>query len=187
LRIRFSIPLCLAAFLAVGAYAVGTAESNILAQEKEATTPNKLPTIPIGTKADRIIVDKSDRVLILYKADKEIARYTNIRFGDAPEGHKQFEGDERTPEGNYVIDARNPGSSYHLSLRISYPNAADKTYAEAKGKSPGGDIFIHGQPNGSSGPPIVRDWTDGCIALSNAEIAQIWKHVPDGAEIVIRP
>ena len=123
---------------------------------------------------------------MLFKADKEIARYGNIRFGDAPMGHKRFEGDERTPEGRYTIDGRNPGSSYHLSLRVSYPNAADKAYAESQGKSPGGDIFIHGQPNGYDGAPIGRDWTDGCIALSNAEIKQIWDVVPDGAEIEIR-
>ncbi|WP_337658903.1 L,D-transpeptidase family protein [Sphingorhabdus sp. Alg231-15] len=146
-----------------------------------------LPVIPAGTKADSILVDKSDRTLILYKGDKEIARYGNIRFGDTPEGHKRFEGDERTPEGRYTINGRNPGSSYHLSLRISYPNAADRAYAEARDKSPGGDIFIHGQPNGRDGAPIASDWTDGCIALSDAEIEQIWETVPDGAEIYILP
>lgn len=149
--------------------------------------PATLPIIPAGVKADNVIVDKSDRTLILYQADKEIARYTNIRFGNAPDGHKRFEGDERTPEGRYTIDGRNPGSSYHLSLRISYPNAADRAYADAKGKSPGGDIFIHGQPNGRDGGPIQSDWTDGCIALSNAEIQQIWDVVPDGAAITIQP
>jgi len=147
----------------------------------------RLPSIPAGVKADRIMVDKSDRTLILFKGSDEIARYSNIRFGDVPMGHKRFEGDERTPEGTYTIDGRNPGSSYHLSLRISYPNQADRAYAEARGKSAGGDIFLHGQPNGYSGAPIARDWTDGCIALSNAEIRQIWDVVPDGAEIEIRP
>jgi murein L,D-transpeptidase YafK len=146
-----------------------------------------LPTIPAGVKADRLLVDKSDRTLILYRADKEIARYGNIRFGDAPDGHKRFEGDERTPEGRYTIDGRNPGSSYHLSLRVSYPNATDRAYAQAQGKPPGGDIFIHGQPNGYDGAPIARDWTDGCIALSNAEIKQLWDVVPDGAVIDIQP
>jgi murein L,D-transpeptidase YafK len=138
-------------------------------------------------KADRIVVDKSDRTLILYKADKEIHRYTNIRFGDAPVGHKQFEGDEKTPEGSYTINGRNPKSAYTLSLRISYPNAADRAFAKSKGKSPGGDIFIHGQPNRWAGPAIARDWTDGCIALSNDEIALLWKQVPDGTKIEIRP
>lgn len=154
----------------------------------EAEQPaDSLPIIPAGVKADRILVDKSDRTLVLYKANKVIARYRNIRFGDALLGHKRFEGDERTPEGTYTIDGRNPGSSYHLSLRVSYPNAADLAYAKARGKSAGGDIFIHGQPNGYSGTPINRDWTDGCIALSNAEIKQIWNVVPDGVKIIIQP
>lgn len=148
--------------------------------------PDKLPVIAAGVKADRIMVDKSDRIMILYKAGREIARYSNFQLGDAPSGHKQFEGDEKTPEGSYTISGRNPGSSYHLSLRISYPNAADRAFAKSKGKSPGGDIFIHGQPNGYPGPTIRRDWTDGCIALSNAEIEQLWKIIPDGAVITIR-
>lgn len=139
-----------------------------------------------GPIADWIIVDKSDRMLVLYKDGKEIKRYSNIRFGDAPKGHKRFQGDEKTPEGDYYIDGRNPGSSYHLSLRISYPNDKDRAYAKARGKSPGGDIFIHGQPNGYSGPAIGRDWTDGCIAVSNAEIREIWQMVPNGAQIRIQ-
>ena len=146
------------------------------------TTP-----LPAGTKADRLLVDKSDRLLIAYAGDREIVRYANIRFGDAPQGHKRFEGDERTPEGEYRITGRNPKSAYHLSLRISYPNAADRAYAKARGRSPGGDIFIHGQPNGSTGPAIARVWTDGCIALSNREIKQLWDIVPDGIPITINP
>lgn len=145
------------------------------------------PPVAAGAKATRLLVDKSDRLLIAYQGDREIARYANIRFGDAPRGHKQFEGDERTPEGDYTINGRNPKSAYHLSLRISYPNAADRAYAKARGRSPGGDIFIHGQPNRWSGPPIASDWTDGCIALSNAEIRQLWDIVPDGIPITIRP
>jgi murein L,D-transpeptidase YafK len=148
---------------------------------------NSQPAPPAGTKADRLLVDKSDRTLIAYSGTREIARYTDIRFGDAPTGHKQFEGDERTPEGNYIISGRNPKSAYHLSLRISYPNAADRAYAKAQGRSPGGDIFIHGQPNRWLGPTLARDWTDGCVALSNAEIKQLWDLVPDGTPITIRP
>jgi murein L,D-transpeptidase YafK len=143
--------------------------------------------IAADVKIDRIVVDKSERVLVAYQADKEIVRYPNIRLGDNPEGHKHFEGDEKTPEGSYLISGRNPASHYHLSLRISYPNAADRDYAQAKGKSPGGDIFIHGQPDGWPGPAIARDWTDGCIALSNTQIEQLWKITPDGASITIKP
>jgi murein L,D-transpeptidase YafK len=139
----------------------------------------------IRGKADRIFVDKSDRVLIVYQGNKVIARYKNIRLGDNPIGHKQYEGDEKTPEGNYRISGRNPGSSYHLSLRISYPNAADSAFAAKSGKSAGGDIFIHGQPNNWPGPTLTRDWTDGCIALSNAEVEQLWALVPDGIPIRI--
>ncbi len=146
-----------------------------------------LPIVAEGAQADRILVDKSDRLLILYEQGKELARYHNIRFGDRPEGHKQFEGDERTPEGSYTIDGRNPGSKFHLSLRVSYPNAQDRRYAKSKGRSAGGDIFIHGQPNGHSGPTIASDWTDGCIALRNDEIEQIWELVKNGAAITIQP
>ncbi len=175
----------LLALAAVGGCAAGV--ENTEARQQVDDRAIALPIIPAGTKADSILVDKSDRTLILYKADKEIARYEGIRFGNAPDGHKRFEGDERTPEGRYTINGRNPGSSYHLSLRISYPNTADRAYAEARGKSPGGDIFIHGQPNGRDGPTMKSDWTDGCIALSNAEIEQIWEVVPDGAAITIQP
>jgi murein L,D-transpeptidase YafK len=147
---------------------------------------NRTAAKPI-VKADRILVDKSERTLILYKADKEIARYADIKLGDAPVGHKQFEGDEKTPEGRYTINGRNPKSAYHLSLRVSYPNAADTAFAESKGRSPGGDIFIHGQPNRWVGPTLASDWTDGCIALSNAEIALLWKQVDDGTVITIQP
>lgn len=139
------------------------------------------------TQVDRLLVDKSERVLIGYAKGREIVRYSHIRLGNAPVGHKRFEGDERTPEGDYRIDGRNPNSRYHLSLRVSYPNEADRAFAAARGRSPGGDIFIHGQPNARPGPPIARDWTDGCVALSNAEIEKLWTIVPDGTPITIRP
>ena len=152
--------------------------------DKPASVDAPLADLPV---ADWIIVDKSDRNLVLFKEGKEIKRYTNIRFGDEPKGHKQFEGDEKTPEGVYEIDGRNPGSAYHLSLRVSYPNEADRAFAARRGRSPGGDIFIHGQPNGHKGSPIGHDWTDGCVAVSNEEIREIWQMVPDGAKILIQP
>lgn len=138
-------------------------------------------------RIDRLFVDKSDRVLIGYRGDREVVRMQDIQFGDQPQGHKQFEGDERTPEGRYHIDGRNPASRYHLSLRISYPNAADSAYARGLGRSPGGDIFIHGSPNGVAEALLGRDWTDGCIAVSNAEIERLWSLVPDGTPIDIQP
>ncbi|MEE4152546.1 MAG: L,D-transpeptidase family protein [Erythrobacter sp.] len=137
--------------------------------------------------ADYLLVDKSERLLIAYAGGQPIRAYRGIQFGDAPQGHKRFEGDERTPEGRYVIDTRNPQSRYHLSLRISYPNGTDRAYAASRGRSPGGDIFIHGQPNWLASGRMPGDWTDGCIALSNAEIEELWRLVPGGTVIDIRP
>ena len=137
--------------------------------------------------ADAILVDKSERMLIVYAGGKPIRIYQDIQFGDAPQGHKRFQGDERTPEGDYIIDGANPRSAYHLSLRISYPNAQDRAYAKARGRSPGGDIFIHGQPNALKSGRAPGDWTDGCIALANHEIEDLWGLVPDGTPIRIQP
>lgn len=137
--------------------------------------------------ADFVLVDKSDRTLTLYAAGKPVRTYGGLRFGDRPLGHKRFEGDEKTPEGRYTIDTRNPNSAFHLSIRISYPNAADRAFAASQGRSPGGDIFIHGQPNGLPAGRMPGDWTDGCIAVSNAEIEELWPAVADGTPIEIRP
>ena len=137
--------------------------------------------------ADLVVVDKSDRKLSLYANGRPVRTITGLQLGDSPRGHKRFQGDERTPEGRYTIDYANPQSSYWLSLHISYPNAADRAYAEARGRSPGGAIFIHGQPNWLPAGRLPGDWTDGCIALSNAEIEELWQLVPDGTPIDIRP
>lgn len=136
---------------------------------------------------DYIRVDKSDRTMALFSASRREHLIGGLQFGAAPVGHKQFQGDERTPEGRYLIDARNPKSRFHLSLRISYPDARDVAFAEAQGRDPGGEIFIHGQPNAL---PIGRapgDWTDGCIAVSNAEVELLYDAVRDGAVIDIVP
>lgn len=141
-----------------------------------------------GERADFVLVDKSDRTLEVHQGGKVIRRYAGLQYGDAPVGHKRFEGDEKTPEGRYTIDYGNEQSSYYLSLHIDYPNAADRAYAKARGRSPGGLIFIHGQPNGMPfNARVPGDWTDGCIALSNAEITELWSLVPDGTPIEIRP
>ena len=144
------------------------------------------PAAAQETHVDLIRVDKSERTLALYADGRPVRTYAGIQLGDAPVGPKRFEGDERTPEGRYTIDYGNPHSAYHLSLHISYPNAADTAYARSRGRSPGGLIFIHGQPNGYDGR-VPGDWTDGCIALSNAEIEELWSLVGDGAEIEIMP
>lgn len=163
----------------------------------EAQGPSSQP--PLGREAARIvperrfarvdylIVDKSERLMVAYSQGQPVKAWRGLQFGDAPQGHKQFEGDERTPEGTYTIEGRNPGSAYHLSLKVSYPNAADRAFAAAQGRSPGGDIFIHGQPNYLPMGRMPGDWTDGCIALSNAEIEELWRIVPDGTTIEIRP
>lgn len=138
---------------------------------------------------DLIIVDKSDRLMTLHAGGTQIARY-RIALGFAPEGDKTREGDGKTPEGRYTISARNPRSQFHLSLKISYPDASDRRAARAAGVDPGGDIFIHGTP-GTSGlaaaPVPRRDWTLGCIAVSNSEIEEIWRLVRVGTPIEIRP
>lgn len=135
---------------------------------------------------DHIVVSKTDRTIRLYAKGRLIHTITGIQLGDAPTGHKRFQGDERTPEGRYLIDFANPKSAYYLSLHISYPNAADKAYAQERGRNPGGAIFIHGQPNGFSGR-MRGDWTDGCIAVSNEEMDYLWQAVPDGTVIDILP
>lgn len=142
-----------------------------------------------AAKADLIVVEKAKRVLTLYAKKKQIKTY-RIALGGNPIGHKQQEGDSRTPEGRYVIDAKNPWSSFHLSLRVSYPNRRDQAAARAKGVSPGGQIMIHGTPEYLSlvqATGVLSDWTAGCIAVSNAEIEEIYRMVGTGTPIVIKP
>jgi murein L,D-transpeptidase YafK len=117
--------------------------------------------------------------------NRTLLKQYGVELGFGPKGHKQFEGDGKTPEGRYTIDRRNPNSSFYLSLGISYPNARDIAFAQEQGEEPGGDIFIHGQPNkfGKRGP----DWTAGCIALSNKEMRQLYAMVNDGTTIDIFP
>ncbi|MFC0683927.1 L,D-transpeptidase family protein [Novosphingobium clariflavum] len=140
------------------------------------------PLAPI----DLIRVDKSERRMELWSGGRVVSVIEHIQLGDQPLGPKRFEGDERTPEGRYQIDWGNPDSAYHLSLHISYPNTADREYAAGQGRSPGGMIMIHGQPNGSDRRP-AGDWTDGCIAVSNAQIEMLWQSVGDGTPIEILP
>lgn len=164
-------------FLAVG-------YTKAMARIAPGTPP---PMAAPADQADAIRVVKSDRRLDLLH-DGRVIRSYRISLGAAPEGHKAREGDERTPEGAYVIDWRNPQSIAHLSLRISYPGAEDTARAAAAGVPPGGDIMIHGLPNGWGFlGPLHRlwDWTNGCIAVTNAEMREIWSLVPDGTPILI--
>jgi murein L,D-transpeptidase YafK len=135
---------------------------------------------------DRVIVEKAQRRMDLMSGAKVVRSY-EIALGFAAEGDKQQEGDGKTPEGKYVIEGRNPSSAFHLSLKISYPDASDRAAAAARGVSPGGDIFIHGAPNWwflPGQPP--GDWTRGCIAVTKSEIEEIWRLVPDGTPVEIR-
>ena len=137
-----------------------------------------------GPGVTGIVVEKKERRMFLLHKGQVLENY-KVRLGFAPDGHKQYEGDGRTPEGVYRIDRRNPNSRFHLSLGISYPNAEDVARAAALGKRPGGDIFIHGQKH-----PLRRDrgdWTWGCIAVDNEQIEKIYAMVQDGTPIAINP
>lgn len=138
-----------------------------------------------GPEVTRVIVDKGDRRMYLLHHEEVLKSY-KIDLGFAPDGHKQFEGDGKTPEGEYIIDRRNPNSSFHLSLGISYPNEFDVARALEAGKRPGGDIFIHGRPNKKkwgNGP----DWTAGCISVPNGAIEDIYAMVRNGTPITLNP
>ncbi len=144
--------------------------------------------LPEAAVADEVIVHKAARTLELVAEGQVIRRIAGIQLGREPIGPKRFEGDGRTPEGRYTVDWGNPDSSYHLSLHISYPDAVDSAFAAAQGRSAGGAIFLHGQPNDWTGPGRVPgDWTAGCIALSDAEMEELWQRVPDGTPIRIEP
>lgn len=136
-----------------------------------------------GPEVTQIQVSKADRKLYLFNNDRVLKSY-DIGLGFAPVGDKEFEGDGKTPEGAYFISYKNPDSQYHLSLKISYPNEADMAFAESQGKSPGGDIVVHGGP---VKPTTKRDWTWGCIAVTDREIEVIYSMVKEGTPIYILP
>lgn len=177
---RRGIAKIVVAILIAAALAVGGWEFFLIGR--------RLPE-PAAARADRILVEKAARRLTLLRGDAVLARY-DVALGVDPIGHKQREGDGRTPEGIYKIDFKNARSRFHLALRISYPNAADGDSARGRGVPPGGDIMIHGLPNGLGWLGDwhrVRDWTDGCIAVTNAEIDEIWAATDVGTPIEIKP
>jgi len=148
-----------------------------------------LAAIAAPVQADKIVVLKSARSMTLLSGGKVLKTY-KVALGSVPVGPKQVEGDHKTPEGDYVIDAKNAHSQFHLSLHISYPSAADQQRARSLGARPGGAIMIHGlaRPFAYLGPLHRQtDWTDGCIAVTNAEIEEIWRLVPVGTRVEIRP
>ena len=143
------------------------------------------PALPV---IDHIVVHKAARTMALMARGQVVRVFRSIQLGGNPLGPKRIQGDRRTPEGRYVIDFGNPDSGYFLALHISYPAPDDAARARALGRSPGGAVFIHGQPNDWAGPGRVPgDWTDGCIALANDEIEALWRMTPDGTPIDIEP
>lgn len=170
-------------FLLVGVFAY----TKIMARISLVDPPTPLPA---DQQANEIKVYKGARQMSLLRDGEVVASYRISLGGRGDDGHKQQEGDQKTPEGRYVIDWRNPRSMAHLSLHISYPNEADKRAADAAGYSPGGHIMIHGLPNGWGWLAPVHhlwDWTDGCVAVTDAQMREIWAKVPNGTPIELLP
>jgi murein L,D-transpeptidase YafK len=142
-----------------------------------------------GDKADRVVVIKSTKTLSLYKSERLLGTYSVV-FGANPVGHKQQEGDERTPEGRYILDFKKSDSAFYKAIHISYPNTQDIESAKKRGVSPGGLIMIHGQKNGLGWVSFISqkfNWTDGCIALNNKDMDFIWEAIEAGTPIEIKP
>ncbi|GIU05705.1 hypothetical protein TUM4261_08060 [Shewanella sp. c952] len=140
-------------------------------------------------KADLVVVTKSESSLSLLREGKVLKSY-RIAMGDNPVGHKLTEGDQRTPEGRYLLDYKKSDSAYYRSIHISYPNDEDRLRANALGIEPGGQIMIHGENPNSSLSPIEAqqyNWTDGCIAVTNAEMDELWRAIDEGTPIEIWP
>lgn len=154
-----------------------------------ASAPDGEPTpelVDEARRADRILVEKAERRMTLFRGEEALAVY-EIGLGFSPEGQKMREGDGRTPEGLYQIDRRNPRSAYHLSLGLSYPRPDQRAAAQKDRRDPGGDIFIHGQPNRlPAGISIPGDWTAGCIAVADEEMREIWSMVDYGVVVEVR-
>ena len=145
--------------------------------------------LPAGAFADRVLVEKSARRLTLFRGEAPLKSYS-VALGRTPQGTKQREGDHRTPEGNYTIDAHKQDSAFHRALHVSYPNPTDSASAAQRGMKPGGDIMIHGIRNGLGWLGTFHraiDWTSGCIAVTDNQIEEIYRAVPDGTPIEIRP
>lgn len=148
-----------------------------------------LHPLPSNITADRVLVEKAARRLTLFRKGASLKTY-RVALGRAPVGSKEQEGDQRTPEGIYLIDFHKEDSDYHRALHVSYPEQRDINRATAAGVPPGSDIMVHGLPNGKGWIGAFHrrtDWTAGCIAVTDFEIEEIWRAVPDGTPIEIRP
>lgn len=145
--------------------------------------------LPIDAKADLLVAEKGQRRLLAYSHGRLLRAYP-VSLGRDPIGAKERQGDRRTPEGRYVIDGHNPASSFHRALHVSYPSVADAARAHAGGYDPGGEIMVHGIHNGLGWIGRAQrfvDWTVGCIAVTDPEIEELYRIVPDGTPIEIRP
>ncbi|MBE1296758.1 MAG: L,D-transpeptidase family protein [Rhodobacteraceae bacterium] len=166
-------------------FGIGAASSLALAGGSQADSKFKAYN---GPEVTSIVVNKGARKMYLLN-NEEVLRSYDVDLGFAPVGPKRVEGDGKTPEGTYLIDRRNPNSSFHLSVGISYPNSTDVALAQSMGKKPGGEIFIHGEPNDHKDRKRalrVRDWTAGCIAVKNHEIEEVYAMVRTGTLITLR-
>ncbi len=164
--------------------------SELLARaDTRMVIPDPAPTADPQFAITEVLVKKGERRLYLLNGDEKVRSY-RISLGENPVGHKLYEGDERTPEGSYLLDWRNSNSDFYKSMHISYPSPEDKELAEAWGLDPGGSIMIHGLPNNAGDLAFAftgLDWTDGCIAVTNEEMDEIWTLVDDGTPIRIVP
>ena len=145
--------------------------------------------LPNDTHANKVVVHKKECTLTLQDHGKLLQTY-KIALGGEPVGTKTKQGDHKTPEGSYVLERRNEHSRFYRSLHVSYPSADDQARAQKAGVDPGGDIMVHGLPNGFGWlgkSHRLRDWTDGCIAVTNEEMDEIWRAVADGTPIEINP
>lgn len=201
---RFRILACLALSGALGpwslAFAGTTAEVPAhMAPEGRSAAPilrvGAAPRIaPVAAplaerKVDRVVIVKSMRRLFLYDGPLLVGSY-EVALGFEPDGPKRVQGDGRTPEGAYLLDYRNETSDYHRSIHVSYPDTEDRARARSRGRSPGGMIMIHGLPNGLGDigeDHTTADWTDGCIAVTNEQMDEIWSLVDDDTPIHILP
>jgi len=187
---RFVTMAVVAVAMAVGAMDAHAAKPGARAAQEEQTAELTPSNAPIGLeKADRVVVLKSERRLVLMRGEKVLDVF-KVALGRYAKGQKQREGDQRTPEGSYVLDEKNPKSKFYRAIKISYPTAQQAAMARQHGLRPGGMVEIHGLPNGWTARQLNHpsfDWTDGCIAVTNAEMDRVWARVDAGTPIEIYP
>jgi len=186
-RMRVTSLNMLAALLCVSVSSVAIADEALSATDVAGAATAEVASSML--MADKLLVRKSERRLYLLRAGQVLREY-RVALGLSPQGHKQREGDKKTPEGQYKLIRRNPRSDFFLSMEISYPNSADLTRAQRQGVKPGGAIMLHGWPNiprKTTDYYKSADWTDGCIAVANADMVEIWLMTPLETPIEIVP